>query len=332
VPTFRAAIALLMLLIGAGDEASAGKKKAAQPVEIRAMDVAFHDGRVFVGGTAGLTVYRIDEHGAPKAVARVGLPGTVRGLTIEGDRAYLAVGAQGLFVLEIADPEQMAVLARYDPPGPVERVVVRDGVAYLAEDRDGLAVVDLTDPTKPRRLARVSTRGQMRALALEGDRLATAEGSGAARLFDVSVPARPRRLAEFRGADGARDVAWREGKLLVATGRGGLQCFDPDAPRTPIGQVAALTSAWAVALHGDLALVASGGAGVQIVDLSDPLHARQVASFALPDRSAVRRISADGDRLFLAADVGGLAVAGIAEPSRPQLLHPRERKMRVRIR
>jgi len=326
------ALVLLLLLVVTSWSANAKKKRDAEPVAIRTFDVATHAGLVYVAETTGLIAYRIDETGRPEPVGKIGLPGSVRRLVFAGDRAYLAVGAQGLFVVDVTDPEQMTILARYDPPGPVEHVLFRDGTAFLAEDRDGLSIMDLSEPSRPKRLSRVSTRGQLRALALDGDLLATAEGSGAARLFDVSVPTRPRKLHEFRHADGARDVALKDRFLLVAAGRNGLLIFNPAVSRSPVGRLDALTSASALSLHGNLLLVSNGGAGVQIVDVSDPTAPREVGSLSLPERPSVRRTVAEGDRLYLAADVGGLGVADIAKPAEAQLLHPRERKMQIRLR
>jgi len=328
----RIAVALLLLLATTGWPAQAKKKRAPQPVAIRTLDVAFHGGLVYIAETTGFIAYRVAETGKPEPVGKLGMPGTVRRITLVGDRAYLAVGEQGLFVADIADPEQMTILARYDPPAPVQQVLIRDTTAFLAEDRDGLSVLDLSDLSRPKRLGRVTTRGQLRGLALEGDRLATAEGSGASRLFDISNPSRPRRLFEFRDAEGARDVALRNGLLFVAAGREGLLIFEPDLSTSPIGRVDPLTSATSVMLHGDLALVANGGAGVQIIDVSDPAAARDIGSLSLPERPSVHRFASEGDRLLLAADVGGLAVADFADPTSPKLLHPRERKMQIRFR
>lgn len=327
----RIALALLLLLATTNWTVSA-KKKTAEPVAIRTFDVAVHGGLVYVAETTGLIAYRVSETGQPEPVGKVGLPGSVRRLAIQDDRAYLAVGAQGLFVIDIANPEEMTILARYDPPGPVEHVLLRGATAYLAEDRDGLSILDLSEPTRPRRLSSVSTRGQLRALALHGDRLALAEGTGAVRLFDVSRPARPRKLFELREADGARDVALRGGVLFVAAGRAGLLVFEPEASSSPIGRLAASSSATAVSLQGDLALVANGGWGLQIVDIADPTNPQQVGSLRLPGHPSVRRAFADGVRVYIAADVGGLAVAEIPNPRSPKLLYPRERKMQIRLR
>jgi hypothetical protein len=329
----RLAVAMLLLAATTSTIAPAGKKKRAQePVAIRIFDVAVHAGLVYVAETTGFIAYRIGETGKPEPVGKLGLPGAVRRITFQGDLAYLAVGAQGLFVVDVTDPEQMQLLARHDPPGPVEHALLADGTAFLAENRDGLSIIDFSNPLRPRRLGRVSTRGQLRALALEEDKLATAEGTGAARIFDFSDPSRPKKIHEFREAAGARDVALHKGILFVAAGREGLLIFDPERSTQAIARVAPRSSATTVTLHGHLALVTNGGAGLQIIDVSDPLSAHEIGSLGLPDRPSIRRVTAEEDRLFLAADVGGLAVAEIADPTSPKLLHPRQRKMEVRFR
>ena len=157
-------------------------------------------------------------------------------------------------------------------------------------------------------------------------------GTGAARIFDVSNPSRPKKLHEFREATGARDVALHNGILFVAAGREGLLIFDPERSTRAIAHVAPRSSATTVALHGQLALVTNGGAGLQIIDVSDPLKAHEIGSLGLPERPSLRRVTTQDDRLFIAADVGGLGVAEIADPTSPKLLHPRERKMEVRFR
>jgi hypothetical protein len=323
---------LALLLVSVVSIGVAGKKRAEDPVQIRAFDVALGQGLVFVGGTAGLSAFEVEDPTEPRVVGQLDLPGSVRGVTLQGERAFLAVGSHGLYVVDITDPTHPSVLGRYDPPGPVESVLVRGSTAFLAEDRDGLSVVDLTHPDRPKRLARITSRGQLRAMALEGDRLATAEGAGAVRVFDVSTPARPKKQVELRSANGARDVAFLDGYLLVAAGHDGLLVYDLERPRAPLAVAAPLSSAVAVQVSGHLALVCNGGAGLQILDLTDVRNPTQAGSFKLPHGFSVTRVAVEGDRLYIAAGQGDLAVAEMADPAAPRVLHPRERTMQIRLR
>jgi hypothetical protein len=193
-------------------------------------------------------------------------------------------------------------------------------------------VVRVTEPSRPLLVATVPSSGDLVALALGDGILAAAEKQAAVRLFDVSRPDNPRPIADLgREAEGARDVALAGSRLLVAAGRRGLLAFDvtkASDPR-PAGSLAWEGSAAVVTVHGGLALVGCGGAGLRVVDFRSGAPVT-LAELRLPRGLPAGRMSVAEEMAFIAGDVGGLAVVDLAEPAVPRAVHPPGRTLTLR--
>jgi len=158
--------------------------------------------------------------------------------------------------------------------------------AFVAQNFEGMTELDASDPAKPRVQHRLAP-------------------SQAQPLHIRPVPPDMLAVADrFRGL-----VMWR-----VA---------DTDAPTT----LAELAMP-GIATHLDVlerggrrfAVVACGGEGVTIVDISDPAAPKIVGRHKL-DADYSRRIAVDGDIAYVADNTdGGLKVLDIARPDDPQLL------------
>jgi hypothetical protein len=118
----------------------------------------------------------------------------------------------------------------------------------------------------------------------------------------------------------------------VAAGRQGLRLFEiVHGPRPKqVAVVESLSSASHLIAGEEVMVVSNGGFGAQIVDLVGDGAPRVIATFRLPRSLPVGRgrIDADGV-LFVAADLGGLAVVDLRAPAEPRVLVPRGRKMKI---
>jgi hypothetical protein len=299
---------------------------AAVAPSLRTFDVVADRGRVFAGRTDGLAILDLADPLRPKSVARLSVRTAVLGLAVSGDRVALAAGRLGCVLVEAKDPEKLAVAGTWNETGSVVHVALSGSVVFLAEGSDGLRVVDFADPQRPRGLATVSTRGRVRRLARSGDLLATAEVDGGVRVFDVAHPGSPRELRAIATED-ALDVAWAGDHLLVALGSAGLGVLAPGATRLAVQPASG--PALAVTVDGLRAAVSGGLEGLRLFDLTDVLHPRPLGRLRLPQGLPAGVAAFAGDRLYVAADTGAVAVVDVGDPEAPRALAPAARKLSV---
>ncbi len=196
----------------------------------------------------------------------------------------LAVAAHGdLGVYEVSDPLAVVELGSLPSPWVSLEVAVARGHAYVSAEARGVRVLDLEDPTRPRETGWLAGDGTPVSRLLADDGLLLALGPDALSLFDLSLADEPRLL---------------------------------DAVAEPWG--------WPhdAALDGSLLAVAHGG-GVELLDLTDPLDLRHVASVATEGLSLAVAL---GDDLLVTAGLGAAAyepqveVYDLQDPTAPSRL------------
>jgi len=138
----------------------------------------------------------------PAAISLVGSASTgpPNGLSVVGDRAYVAAGTRGLQIVDIVEPAAPAIVGSHD--ATAGDVVVIGDLAYVAAWADGLRIIDVSDPKVPRLLGSVDTPGQARGIWVAGGRAYVADGEYSLQIIDVSDPGAPKLL-------GAYDTGWR---------------------------------------------------------------------------------------------------------------------------
>jgi hypothetical protein len=153
-------------------------------------------------------------------------------------------------------------------------------------------------------------------------------------VFDVERPDLPKQVAVLTSAGNVRDVVLREGILYVAAGRRGVAVYAlGGGSPVEIASIPAASSAGSLALRGGLLAVSNGGSGVQLIDVVEPADPRELSRFRFPGSFPAGRARLSEKRLlFVAIDLGGLAIADLGNASSPQVLVPRDRKMRITFR
>jgi hypothetical protein len=163
--------------------------------------------------------------------------------------------------------------------------------------------------------------------------MAIAEGSGGVRLFDNTRPRAPRDrfLVRPRNWASALDVALIDDRVLIAAGRGGLLVYrwGPEEQPTYIGAFVADRAIDTVTPFGKLVIVSHGSTGMSIVD---PMHAdgpRWVSTIDLPRGFPVSDVTVDGNLAYIVSGRAGFGLVDLSEPTRPDVILPRKRPLRV---
>jgi hypothetical protein len=283
-----------------------------------AQGVVARNGYLYAGvwASSELVIADIRDPHRPAIVARAELDGYGDGVDVRGRFCYVATGhhsrarpkttpgdpgyghGHGLEIFDISDPASPRFVSRIKTPdfyaihNDTWNVTVSDTSAFLADTHNGVFVVDIRDPRSPRFTAH--------------HQLAIDEEHG------IRNP-----VNGFAVGDGVIYAAGAWSNLHVLNAPGIAETIEPEpdnAPRIgprpepeteprvrvyrPEGQV------HGVAMAGETAMVASGMAGLQAVQLEPdikPLREYRTQGFAMD-------VAVHGDRVFVGEGRGGLSI------------------------
>ena len=239
---------------------------------------------------------------------------------VDGEHGIAAVvrdagtGHASIAFFDVTDPRAVKPLGSIDEGfGAVSGVAIYDRYLLAVSDARRLEIISIEDPSRPRRAA---------SLDLGGDRAAS---GGIASATDVSV------------ADGIAYVALgRLGMAVIDVGNGKFG-GSPTKPtrvaafHAPFSSTHAAygyrsrTGKWYAILSEDVGAGADAGQGGQpgfarIVDFTDPTHPEEVARYEVPE-AGVQDLWIDGERLYVAAQTGGVRVVDISADLKGNLYH-----------
>lgn len=304
-----------------------------------AQSVAIRGGYAYVGvwGSSELVVVDIHNPRAPAITARCPLDGYGDGVFVDGERVYVATGhhsrarvtphpgpgdpgygrGHGLEIFSIARPEQPEFIARLKAPafyriGPdMWSVRVAGAHAFLADTHNGVFVVDIADPRAPRfvghrllpEVVRTGLPGYVGGIALTeghiyaagGDtdlHIIAAPGSAApvipaADLPPAIPPAQPvshPRFRVYRSGTQVHDVAIAGDVAMLAAGAGGVEVVRLYPEFELLQRCPTDGFAVAVAAVGELACVAEFEGGMSVWRMSPSGHLQRLGCYQAEGR------------------------------------------------
>jgi hypothetical protein len=268
---------------------------------------------------AGLVVVDVSDPMDPRIVGRADTPGVAYGVAVKGDYAYVADGDSGLTIVSIKDPIHPVVLANLDTTSSRE-VALSGSYLYMTDISDGLLAIDVSDPTAP------TVAGKQRAyyrgdgVAVAGPLVLFADGSVVLAVDPGDRPEPAPAVAELIETPRLIfDVAARDRYAYVAAYYGGLQVIDLKDAAAPA--ILSTTSVpgypHGVFLNktGLQALIASGGMGLQICDVTDPSHPVRLGGVDTPGNAW--DVTTSGSYAYVADGTTGIQVIRISDPSSP---------------
>lgn len=257
------------------------------------------------------------------SVGHINDGGVAGGVAVSGKYVYLANQSDGLRIYEVSDPTNPVNIAHTNNPGPAEDVVVVGNYAYLANAGDGLRIYDVSNPTNPISVGEVSyglaSGSAPLGLLVTNDSAYVAAGN-AMQVFGVSNPAAPYfsnattlNLSQVYGVG-----VWGT-NVYVTDGSTGMYVYNLNDLFTPVAHVTSggtIGYATWVTVAGDLALLANGGDGLRIYNVTNPAVPVNVGH-------AITGSFADwvvvvGNYAYIAQSTG-IQVYDISNPSQPIL-------------
>jgi hypothetical protein len=302
---------------------------------------------LYAATSKGLQVLDISSPSSPTLVPNgtYDTQGWAYGVTVVNGRAYVADYENGLQILDVSgtpDPDKSWIrsLGSYNTPGQARDVKIVDTLdvntlavktfAYVADGESGLQILDVTTSASPFLVGSYNTPGQACNVEIVDGLAYVADREGGLQIINVSTPSAPTLVGSFATADDAQDLTVVNGRAYVAIGYGGLQILDVSKVKAsnpnPVPNV--ITSlgiyqdptlnptdnrpgfAMGATVVGNLAFVAYGAKGLQILDISDPATITALGIYDAPDLQdwSCDDVSVDGGLVYVADDTGGMQV------------------------
>ncbi len=265
----------------------------------------------------------------PYIVGSGEMPGSAKGVHINGNYAYVAALGTGLQVVDISDPQNPIIAGSVDMPysGRAWDVFVKEGFAYVTNDvgtfdnqHFRLEVIDIGNPQNPVIIGSTGANGfpedihVMDNYAYVAWHASTLDGG--LKIFDISSPQSPLFLSSINtGSMSLMGVSVNGSYAYVANGWNSLEVFDISDPQNPISVSSIdIIAPTAVHVEDGYAYVA-GSESFEILDVSNPQNPIIVGSIEISLLS--KGIYVSGDYAYIAAQENGLQIFDITDPQNP---------------
>jgi hypothetical protein len=200
------------------------------------------------------------------------LTGTVHGLAVSGNYAYVAEGDWGVELVDLRDPATPWSIGFYDI-SPAQAVQLKDDYAFLATTEAGVQIFDVHDPLAPVFVGLCPDATNIEHLVVQGNYVYATDG-GRLIVIDISNPASPTLKGTWVSDDylGALTMA---GHFALVAGYEGTHVIDVSDPANPawVGKCNSPGQPHALTVAGQHVLVAQGSCGVAVLDLGQAFQA-----------------------------------------------------------
>jgi len=262
-------------------------------------DVAISGSYAYTGSN-GFRVLDVSDSAHPTEVGYANINGS---LVEAGDNSvvvycpYSMTANNTIYTMDVSDKTNPVSLDSYTSPAMTWDLVVRDNLAYIACWWDGVRIFNYEDPTNIIQLSRVMG---WQSGGIPGVDYCYAQAVDVDNNYLYIVDYEP-----FSNEDTY-----------------GLYIIDITNPSAPVllNRFQNITSyPQDISVENDIAYIADGHGGVEVVDVSDPLNPSVIGYVDLIDGST--GIKVDGDYAYVSEYIlGGLQVVDISTPSSPTLV------------
>ena len=219
----------------------------------------------------GLRIIDISDPSHPTEVGHYNNIYYTRQIVVRDNYAYVACEGEGLKIINISNPMKPLEEGSYETPGRAYSVALKGNYAYLAATNSGIRVIDISDPSDPFEAGYYPTEGYAYDLTIQGFYLFVAEGAAGLRIFNISNPLNIKQIGYYDTDGLASGISVEGNHAFVNDGIDSLfLIFDVSEVYFPqeTGCYKTATANWSSAVNGELAFVASDGAGLYILDCS----------------------------------------------------------------
>jgi hypothetical protein len=302
---------------------------ASQPVVVGEIDIediiedlVVSGGHAFVvsHGSRYLSAIDVQDPEDPRVVGRLQLAEgwwvVDADLKVDGTMVYLGDHGLRIVAIDVADPRYPEVVGTYelppDPYGTFPELLgfsVSGGLAYVTvartnQDPVTLRVINFSSPSTPVEIGRIENPffTGTSAVSISGDDLYLSAFDGF-HVIDISEPTVPVDVGMVAGYSGADQIV-SQGEWAFSAHDRGLRIYDVSDPSDPMFLANSLEgeAVFDVALGDQVALVALGDGGLQVLDVGSPSLPSIVGGIQTPVATEV--IAAYEDIVYRVKDTG----------------------------
>jgi len=198
-----------------------------------------------------------------------------RHIVLDGALAYVAGEYEGLYILDITKPAAPQLVSN-QPMGRSTCCVVKQGNYVYLTNWDGLRIVDVTEPADPDVIAWLNTDWEAHYVAVRGD-YALVATTLELLLVDVGDPYDPQLVESF---DIKAKTVCIEGDFAYVSTLNWLTVYSvTELPEFElVGDIPLPNYTISACFAGNLAYLANGAGGLQVLDVSDPTAPHSIGS------------------------------------------------------
>lgn len=269
----------------------------------------------------GLQVIDVTDPRHPFLDAHLSLPGVTRSIALAGGYGYVAAESNGMQVLDLQNPSRPRLVTTLESVGQPQKIFLVGDLAYIADRFHGLQIVDIADPRHPVLRHSLKSHGSCTAVVVRGKIAVLTDATSGIKLLDLENLPPPAAIPPFNYSNRTplKNIRIRDDLALVTSLQRGLLALDISGGGTPrlVGQCNTPGHNMDLAVHGNLAYVASSKSGVQIIDFSDPTALRLAGHI---DTGITFTLAIHQDLLLVSVHHLGLLVYDLATPLAPRFL------------
>jgi len=197
---------------------------------------------------------------------------SLKDISTSGGQVYVPAGALGVQILEFSGntfTRRGALETAWDFRG----IAVARNLAFVVDYVNGFHVIDVADVSRPSRVGLLPMDFDGNRITMLGDMALVANGTNGISYIDVSVPGKPELLSPVTfGTVPVRDVQISGSQAYVACDSAGLVILTMTNATSPalLGVYNTPGTAGRLTADSDLAFVADGDGGLQIISVSNP--------------------------------------------------------------
>ena len=282
---------------------------------------AFIDGDVvYVASTWEFTAFQVMVPVTPTILDTGHYGSSGIGIVIQGNIAYVAMGAVGLVTVDISNPSAITSLDSFTTGGTARGVAIDGHVAYIANDLQQLGgelvAYDVSDPSNIQLLNVYHTVNTSASVAISGDVAYVADNQNGLLAINITDPHNLILLSsKDTGLNYCRGVAVSGNIAYVAAGSDGFKSYNISNPKNMVllNTLNTVGHAGGVAIDGDVAYVTSYSNYLYSVNISNPLNLQNLHSVPGYNGGEVYGVAVSGD-LVLTAERYGVNVYNSSIP------------------
>jgi len=226
-------------------------------------------------------------------------------------------------IFRFAKGKKVSSLGDYISKDYANGIALSGKYLYVVDGKFGLEVVDVSHPSTPRLVGFIGLDGYSHKVVVRKKTAYVTSGFYGLHIIDISAPAHPRLISTFQAypppgddvidqvsstSDGIVDSTDDYGDERESSGRGDVSVSWEDLVRDE--------GALDVAIHGHMAYIAYGSAGVVMVDVSDPAKPRKISELHV--EKMAESIFFHHDTLYVTTGLNGLRLIDVTRPSLPK--------------